>query len=532
MSQEVRQQKIQILKNDLLSFSKNILKIRDELGLLIPLSFQYTQLKFHQKCEEQLKRIGRIRLVVPKSRKNYISTYVAARYFQKTIFNEGMSTYILSHQSDTTDILFEMVKRFYENLPEGLKNEIPLESNNKKQLVFESIDSRYRVGTANNATVGRGMTPLLFHGSEVAFWEKTDEIIAGILSAIPDKQGTQIILESTGNGQSGLFWDKTQEALDNSTHSDYEVFFLPWFWKPDNYRDIPPSSDFLLNDEEIELKRLYNLVDEQLYWYRIKKSEYGNRTWVFHQEFPTKLNDCFQSTNNNLVDSSLTEKASKNSIYIPNNHPVIMGVDPGRRRDPTAICIRKGPEIIKVFSFFNTNYMVIVDELMVYIDKYKISKVFVDYGEGNAIIDRFHYINSAFKKIVVGVFFKSTPTRRDLYKDKRTEMACEFAKWMEGNVRIPNDQKLISEINIIPDVERRDQGLFKLPSKDKIKEKLKRSTDLFDSIILTFAYHVKNDTLNLSNSHMVNSIRVIDGSPNNEDVFKNSNRNNQHAVNF
>ena len=72
-------------------------------------------------------------------------------------------------------------------------------------MFFDKLDSGYKVGTAGTKGVGRSSTIQLFHGSEVAFWPHADAHAAGVLQAVPDVEGTEVILESTANGVGNLF---------------------------------------------------------------------------------------------------------------------------------------------------------------------------------------------------------------------------------------------------------------------------------------------------------------------------------------
>ena len=67
------------------------------------------------------------------------------------------------------------------------------------------------VGTAGTRDVGRSKTLQPFHGSEVAFWPNARTHFAGVLQAVPDLPGSEIILESTANGAGGEFHGRWQQ---------------------------------------------------------------------------------------------------------------------------------------------------------------------------------------------------------------------------------------------------------------------------------------------------------------------------------
>ena len=97
-----------------------------------------------------------------------------------------------------------MTERFHKNCPEPVRPHTG--KSNTKELAFDLLDSGYKVGTAGTEGVGRSDTVQFFHGSEVAYWKNADQHMSGILQAVPNEPGTEIILESTANGLGGLFY--------------------------------------------------------------------------------------------------------------------------------------------------------------------------------------------------------------------------------------------------------------------------------------------------------------------------------------
>ncbi len=77
------------LRNDLEYFAANCLKIRTKSGTLEPLIFNAAQRKLNEISNEQLKRKGRIRLIVLKARQTGISTFIAAKMFHTIINSPG-----------------------------------------------------------------------------------------------------------------------------------------------------------------------------------------------------------------------------------------------------------------------------------------------------------------------------------------------------------------------------------------------------------------------------------------------------------
>lgn len=143
-------------------FAETFFKIRTKNGSVIPFELNRAQLYIHDRLEAQLKETGKVRAIILKGRQQGVSTLIQARYFHKTITNRGIKTFILTHEAAATKNLFEMTKRYYEYLPQGL---IPRANrDSQKELKFESIDSGYAIGTAGAKGTGRSQTVQLLHG--------------------------------------------------------------------------------------------------------------------------------------------------------------------------------------------------------------------------------------------------------------------------------------------------------------------------------------------------------------------------------
>ena len=192
------------LDADFKYYAKRTLKIKEKNGSIAPFVFNAAQIYLNKILDDQLSTLGYVRVLIVKGRQQGCSTLIGARFYWKATRLGGKNVFILSHESETTKKLFRMVERYYELSPESAKPETKIA--NRRELEFKAIGSEYAVGTAGNENVGRGGTVQLFHGSEVAFWEKTQGIKTGILQSVPDMPGTEVILDSTANGMSNDFY--------------------------------------------------------------------------------------------------------------------------------------------------------------------------------------------------------------------------------------------------------------------------------------------------------------------------------------
>lgn len=470
------------LQTDLAYFSKKApLKIRTKAGELVPFEMNKAQLYIHGILEKQVKTKGRVRAIILKARQEGCSTYVAARYYHKTTRQSNKSTFILSHESQTTDKLFRIVERFHEQCGVAIKPEI--KTANRREFRFADIDSEYTVGTAGNENVGRGGTIHFFHGSEVAFWENTDGIATGIMQCIPDMDGTEIILESTANGMGNMFYEKCMQALAGA--GEYELIFIPWFWM-DEYQKQPPD-DFVLTPDEAVYKKQYELSNAQMYWRRCKIADFKSE-WKFKQEYPSNPIEAFQTSGASLIKSEAVMAARKNPTG-DTQAPLILSLDPGRTRDRSVFAWRRGRELLKVEVYTDRNEMQLVGLAAHFLERDRPAKMFIDVGHSHAIVDRLY--EHGFKRTVQGVFGSESPIDMEIYHNKRAEMWCLCRDWLHaGGVKIPDDDTIHRDLCAMPDFKQTSSGKIVLEPNEKIRKDFGLSLDIGSAIVLTFAYPV------------------------------------------
>lgn len=499
------------LNNDLFFFAQHApLIIKDKQGRLIKWEPNIGQRYIHAKLQEQLRLRGWVRALIPKSRQVGCSTYLNARNYHKTSRNRGISTFLLSHEGNTTNKLFDMVKRFQDNVHSALKPEEG--KSNTRQLVFSKLSSDFAAGTAGNENVGRGGTAQIFQGSEAAYWEHAYAIQDGALKSIALLPGTEIVLESTANGPKGLFYEKCMAALRGE--GDYILIFVPWFWMDEYERDVEP--DFEPTEEELEVIKQYFALPfpfqthpishakalRKLAWRRaeiVDLSTAGNPESgkaKFRTIYPSNPVEAFQSTGVGLFRSDAIVSARKAKLE-DGSAPRVAGVDPAGdsdNSDRTVVSIRQGRVIEKRIKFNRMRPMELAGIISKLIDEEKLDMVFIDRGYGEGTIDRLQEMG--YGRYVVGVAFNERPMFPDKYSNKRSEMLIEYAKWLNsGGVSIPDDDESHAALAAIPLDEETSNGLKFIKTKREIKKNLggAKILDLVDADALTFAYPVRRD---------------------------------------
>ena len=108
--------------------------------------FNPAQSKLHDLIEAQKAKTGRVRVVILKARQLGVSTYVAARLYHRTINSPGLRTIIIGHERRASSNLFQIVRRFHDNMPEGIRPSVG--TSNAEELIFDRLDSGYVVSVA------------------------------------------------------------------------------------------------------------------------------------------------------------------------------------------------------------------------------------------------------------------------------------------------------------------------------------------------------------------------------------------------
>jgi hypothetical protein len=470
---------------DLTKFAPAFLTIKNKAGRPIPFELNQAQLFAHGRLEAQLKEMGRVRALVLKGRQQGMSTLIQARFFHKVITTRGQKAFILTHEAEATKNLFEMTKRYYETLPAGLCPEADRSS--AKELRFNQFDSGYSVGTAGNKSVGRSQTIQLFHGSECGYWPNAEEHAAGVMEAVSNEAGTEIILESTANGIGNYFHQMWQSAKSGA--SEYQAIFVPWYWQ-DEYRSF--AQGFMCDEEEQSLLDFYShdgLTVDHLSWRRLKinnSSDTDAAKERFCAEYPMSAEEAFRNPIDNVfINSKYVMRARKNEV--DSDTALIIGVDPAvSDKDKTAIIRRRGRKAYGLETFRNHNTMEIAGRVAQIIRHEKPAKVYIDcIGIGAGVVDRLIEMGFA---MVEGINVGRTANNKERFANLRAELWSEMRDWLYQNelpVQIPDDDELHGALCSLGYKYRSNEQLL-IESKDDLRARGMPSPDEADALSLTF----------------------------------------------
>ena len=273
------------------SLAENLLQVRARNGATVPLLANPVQRLFE-------KHRGQTNIVL-KARQLGLTTWTAARFFLRTITRPGTLTLQVAHTQEAAEEIFRIVRRFYDCLPEELREGLLRVSRaNVRQIVFEELDSQYRVVTAGDRNAGRGLTVQNLHCSELARWPGDPaDILAGLRASLAP--GAEVILESTPQGAAGCFYEEWQKAPE----TNMVRHFFPW-WKEPAYRAKAPADAATLTEDERALMQREHLDLRQIAYRRGIATNFRK---LAAQEYAEDAESCFLLSGESIFEISVLE---------------------------------------------------------------------------------------------------------------------------------------------------------------------------------------------------------------------------------
>ena len=351
-------------RSDCQVHAQDCISIRDhQTARIVPFEYNSGQKILHTVAEKMKRETGYVRIIFLKSRRFGGSTYVQGRFYSKSSLHKNRSTFIVAHEKESTNTLFEMTKLMQERNPIAPATR----KSNEKLLRFDNdkgtgLKSEYRLGTAKHVNTGSSQGVHYLHCSEEAFWpDNASDLLNGLFQCLPEPPAPhECFRESTANGFGNTFQKSVFDAYSEgasvyykqdgipyawkSPATDWVLVFIPWFIhdrysKPFNddeqkqlfitkmnQRVFAPELQEWRKREALDLKKRYSLTWEQLYWRdwaidnKMAGSSRQERKRMFCQEYPATVEEAFLSRGSNVYSKELCDDLEKLT-----EEPIIIG---------------------------------------------------------------------------------------------------------------------------------------------------------------------------------------------------------------
>lgn len=304
------QEYINILKDDYTLYFKNCLKIRDKQSNIVPFMVNQEQQQLIDTIREWKSTYPdpqsrpTLYIVIPKARQVGYSTVTEAIFFHDLNFAFNKVAMIISYDVDSATVINDMSNRFYQYLPQVIKPN--RRKSQGKGILFENplfrpelptdeknapgLQSKFLIETANNVNAGSSYTINYLHISELAKWSNPEETLTSLLQSVP-KNDSVVVVESTAKGLN-YFYNLCNDAKHG--RNNYKLIFVPWF-KHAEYQTS--YKGFELTEAEQQMVDTYGITLDQLQWRRDTiKDKCQNNLDIFHQEYPSYLEEAFVTT--------------------------------------------------------------------------------------------------------------------------------------------------------------------------------------------------------------------------------------------
>ena len=138
----------------------------------------------------------------------------------------------------------------------------------------------------------------------------------------------------------------------------------------------------------------------------------------------------------------------------------------------------------------------VAHRLMAAIAEHRPAYVCIDQGQGTGVIDLVRELTRHQPVAVVEVPFGGRATDAERFANRRAEMWVAVRDWLREGGRLPSGKTVATALEAeltAPTYFFNASGKMQLEAKEKVKERLCRSTDLADALALTFAIPVRPD---------------------------------------
>lgn len=296
--------------------------IKSKTGERIKLVPNRPQRQMIEKLEGQRQSGEPVRLIVLKHRQ-WGSTTLTCAYiaWHQLVLHEGRDAWFIGHDKDASREVISRYERIRKHYEFDTLSMEPHQGMDRSMKIPERR-ATLSVGTVREPNAPSGRTPHFFHLFEIGKWpsnpkHSAERVVQNVESMVVDEPGTAYILESTLEGQTGVYY---KELCDRARKGDteHEFLFVSWLDDPQYQRELPSyeASDVAAwasewSDYDRGLWENHKATLEQIRWYQRQRTKpgYTIEPWRLMQEFPTTVSEALQHGDSRVFPSRYVEAA-------------------------------------------------------------------------------------------------------------------------------------------------------------------------------------------------------------------------------
>ena len=139
----------------------------------------------------------------------------------------------LTHESGAAGRVNEMVRQYWMSLPKIMRP--GLDRDNSQEIRFSHNGATFRQNMAGGRGQARSFTNQCLHATEMGFWPKGSAVKSGVAvdrqvwasanATLHESPQTRVVIESTGDGPDGVFYEQVKKAR---LSQQWSFLFFPW----------------------------------------------------------------------------------------------------------------------------------------------------------------------------------------------------------------------------------------------------------------------------------------------------------------
>jgi len=289
----------------------------------------------YEAMQEEWTEFGYCKVIVLKPRQTGISVWTAGTMFHRTIFTPHSFTMMVAQNPVVSAALQKMCLNAYDALPWWLRPDYLYKTkgdaiqfqrqDEKERIINPGLGSTIQVSHAGKATgVAIGRSIRNFHGSECSRWPQNDVFQSDIKPSM-NANDTYGVMESTGLGRNGFFYDWWQGSVEGDT--GWRPVFIPVYKVKKYYLPIRLKGDaqFTLNDDEVAFsariqKEEKFTIPVEFWNFRrqgVRAAKRGDGKAGFLESYPITPAEAFQGSGLCAFDAESIERQQMRYVCKP-----------------------------------------------------------------------------------------------------------------------------------------------------------------------------------------------------------------------